>query len=402
MLGDTLTLLTGARHTGYALAAAPTADLPACEALIEAAGKRQAPLLLACHLEHLGPLDTAAGQRFVDGLYDRAQAAPGPVALLLDGLSEADQVGLALHGGFSAAILPDYLLPKAESLAGQAGLALIADVTGDDRLTPDSQTLHRAAALRIHTGSPLPAATLETVVQAADLPVILRPTGLLSDAEVQRSAALGLSAIDCEPDLNATVMVALQGLTHADDLLHLRAEALAAALTRFIDLGGSGGQAIPAPIDIPAYAQALFVQGYTCAEAIFLAFSAAEDYPSAVAQRAAASFVGGMANQGLTCGTLIGGLMVIGAREAHTNPQYKLPRRAARALAVELIQWYQSQQGSTNCRDLLLLDLSDPTQASQFSREQHFGGVCMPLMGQTCAWLVARFKATQSNHDQPV
>ena len=153
-------------------------------------------------------------------------------------------------------------------------------------------------------------------------------------------------------------------------------------------LSDSAGQAQPPPTDIPTYAEELFRSGYSCAEAIFKAFSEAGGYASEVAQRASTMFIGGMSNQGLTCGTLVGALMVIGAQQSDADPGNKPPRQAAQDLGAELIRWYAEQKGPTACKVLLNLDLSDPDQASQFSMDTHFDGVCAPLMRETSEWLL--------------
>lgn len=144
----------------------------------------------------------------------------------------------------------------------------------------------------------------------------------------------------------------------------------------------------PHPIDIPAYAEELYRGGHACAETIFLAFAEAGGYSSEVAQRASSMFLGGMCRQGMTCGALIGGLMVIGAQMSDADPLNKTPRRAAHALGVELIRWYAEQKGATTCKALLNLDLSDPEQAARYSMETHFEGVCVPLVRETSEWLL--------------
>jgi C_GCAxxG_C_C family probable redox protein len=135
----------------------------------------------------------------------------------------------------------------------------------------------------------------------------------------------------------------------------------------------------------------LYRSGYGCTEAVFLAFAEAEGYASDAVQLASSMGLDGLCNQGLTCGTLLGGLLVIGVRAAYVNRAYKAPRRRARALGVELIQWYTQRFGSGVCKQLLQLALSDPAQAKNYQPGGYFDRVCVPMLVEMCEWLVQRF-----------
>ena len=91
-----------------------------------------------------------------------------------------------------------------------------------------------------------------------------------------------------------------------------------------------------------------------------------------------------MAMQGLTCGALTGGLMVIGAAQSHPVPANRLSRDRARKTAARLIHWFEEQQGTTNCRDLLNLDISTPGGMETFAASDLNESRCMPLVEETC------------------
>jgi C_GCAxxG_C_C family probable redox protein len=392
MLASLADLLAAAEHKGYALALVSADDLLAAQALIAQASDQEAPLALLVHTGRLSELSSAESRRLADALREQARMARVPVCPVLAGVTQLNQVAEAVRLGFCAVLLENdeaAFVQESVGLAHQKGLSVVARIR-------DSAISAGPAALLVEMGGAVPLDEVAALCRAAPVPILLRPGAALPAPDLERVLAPGLRGIDCTPMLSEALAVALRERACAPGfdphaLLDLRNSILRETLAACLKVTGSAGQAPYAPIDIPAYAMQLFEQGYTCAEAIFIAFAEAEGYSSEVAHRAATSFIGGIGNQGQVCGTLIGGLMVIGVREAHTNPQHKPPRYAARALAVELLHWYQAQKGSTNCRDLLQLDLSDPEQAGQFSMERHFHGVCMPLMRETSEWLVARF-----------
>jgi C_GCAxxG_C_C family probable redox protein len=139
---------------------------------------------------------------------------------------------------------------------------------------------------------------------------------------------------------------------------------------------------------LPERAEEYFKSGLGCAEAVYQAFSDTYPISSDTVQRIASMYQGGMCLNGLTCGTLVGGLMVIGAHLSSSSPDEKEQRQQAQASGSELINWYQEQQGSTTCAGLLGINLSIPEEAEKFGPGGYLERVCVPLVKETCQWMI--------------
>lgn len=137
--------------------------------------------------------------------------------------------------------------------------------------------------------------------------------------------------------------------------------------------------------------ESLFRQGHTCAEAIYMTFAEIEGYLSLEALRICSMFFGGLCYLGGNCGTLLGGLAVIGARESHTDPAEKALRNQAQSMGVELILWFQEQFGSTDCEEIIDLYFQDQAGEVKSLDGDTMDQLCAPMLRRTCAWLVDRF-----------
>jgi|GEM_PF-266598 len=406
MLATLRDVQLAARQGNYIAAAPHAAGLDIARALIALAERRQAPLIV--QLTPDASLDLRTRRRLIEAVRAEAAAVHVPVVIHCAGAGSLQAVQTAVDLGCASVTLDISGLPYDESTVLAAEASAIAHAAGAqlevllaaEQWTPDhlhefvvktgidallfngysqARTLISESGI-LHGGLDMPCGLVQAPANVP-LPDLLA-AGICRvdisheiDAAVEESLAMALAS--GRLGINMLVMLQVNAACHAVDT----------ALTRL----GSAHRTPPRVIDIPAYAERLYRDGYSCTEAVFRAFAEAEGYPSDVLQRAASLFLGGMCNQGLTCGTLIGGLMVIGAREAHVHPAYKRPRRAARALGVELIRWYITEKGSTACAQLLNLDLADPEQGARYYPEGYFDRVCVPLVRATCEWLVERF-----------
>lgn len=78
---------------------------------------------------------------------------------------------------------------------------------------------------------------------------------------------------------------------------------------------------------------------------------------------------GGLVAQGHVCGTLLGAVMVLGAKLRY---EYKLPSADAEALVKKFIQEFQARNGSTECRDIV-----GKLEPERFER------ICRPMVHDT-------------------
>ena len=104
----------------------------------------------------------------------------------------------------------------------------------------------------------------------------------------------------------------------------------------------------------------LFMEGYNCAQAVFLAFCDKTGIAPAQAAKIAAPFGGGMGRMREVCGAVSGMLMVAGTLYGYDTPEKGEKKKAHYALVQDLEEQFRQQAGSIVCRDILKNPPSDP------------------------------------------
>lgn len=105
--------------------------------------------------------------------------------------------------------------------------------------------------------------------------------------------------------------------------------------------------------DHAAKAEALFLEGYNCAQAVFCAFEDVTGLPREAAARLSSSFGGGMGRLREVCGAVSGALMALGAARGYADPQDPEQKAAHYRLVQEFARRFQAENGSIVCRELL-------------------------------------------------
>lgn len=103
-------------------------------------------------------------------------------------------------------------------------------------------------------------------------------------------------------------------------------------------------------------ARELFLEGYNCTQAVFLAYSDLFDIEAQFAARISASFGGGMGRLREVCGTVSGMLLIAGFMEPFDNPTDKGAKTRNYTLVQELAENFRRKNGAIVCRELLGLD----------------------------------------------
>lgn len=137
-----------------------------------------------------------------------------------------------------------------------------------------------------------------------------------------------------------------------------------------------------------ARAEALFLEGYACSQAVLLAYARQLGLADDVAAGVASAFGGGMARNGWTCGALTGALMAIGVRAGNRAADDVTRKEDAYARANTLLARFVQEHGATECRALLRLDISDPAQRQAASDAGLFKTLC-PRFVRSAAALLA-------------
>ena len=100
-------------------------------------------------------------------------------------------------------------------------------------------------------------------------------------------------------------------------------------------------------------AKELFLKGYNCAQAVFVAFSDVTGIDEEQAFLISTSFGGGMGHTGEACGAVTGMFMAIGAILGYTDPTDADAKKKHYALIKELSDEFKSEFGETRCPELL-------------------------------------------------
>lgn len=100
-------------------------------------------------------------------------------------------------------------------------------------------------------------------------------------------------------------------------------------------------------------AQALFLQGYNCAQSVFCAFCDQTGLSEGEAARLASSFGGGMGRMREVCGAMSGAFLTLGALRGYDDPTAQEEKKAQYAAVQALAARFREKNGSILCRELL-------------------------------------------------
>ena len=123
-------------------------------------------------------------------------------------------------------------------------------------------------------------------------------------------------------------------------------------------------------------ALAVFLDGFSCAQAILSVYGERSGLDRGTALRVAGAFGAGMARTGETCGSVTGALMVIGLRHAKTRAGDDDSRERCYALAQEFVDAFRGRNGTLLCRTLLGADVSTPEGIAAVRERDLFRTVC--------------------------
>lgn len=100
-------------------------------------------------------------------------------------------------------------------------------------------------------------------------------------------------------------------------------------------------------------AKELFLEGYNCAQSVFLAYSDLTPFDEKVAATVAAPFGGGMGRLREVCGAVSGMTMVAGFLYPNFDPADSQSKKENYAVVQELAEKFRKENGAIVCRELL-------------------------------------------------
>lgn len=135
-------------------------------------------------------------------------------------------------------------------------------------------------------------------------------------------------------------------------------------------------------------AASLFAQGFSCSQALLLAFAPRFGLDLSVAARIASPFGGGMARQGKVCGAVAGAIMVLGLQAGNATAEDRASKEAMYERVRALMACFADTHGSTECRQLTGYDLTTPEGYAAATQAGVFTERC-PAFVRTAAALAA-------------
>ena len=108
------------------------------------------------------------------------------------------------------------------------------------------------------------------------------------------------------------------------------------------------------------YAAELFFKGYSCAQAITVAFCDVTGLTEEFSAKMISSFGGGMGRMREVCGAVSGMLAVAGLLYGYADPEDDAAKKAHYALVQDLAGQFREKAGSIICREILKNPPSDP------------------------------------------
>jgi C_GCAxxG_C_C family probable redox protein len=119
-----------------------------------------------------------------------------------------------------------------------------------------------------------------------------------------------------------------------------------------------------------------FNEGFSCSQAVFLAYAEELGLDREAALKIAGPFGGGMGRLAETCGAVSGALMAIGLKYGATEAADTEAKEKTYALVREFVDRFQARHGSIVCRELLGWDISTPAGHEVAKYRQLFSTLC--------------------------
>lgn len=128
-------------------------------------------------------------------------------------------------------------------------------------------------------------------------------------------------------------------------------------------------------------AEALFREGYNCAQAVFCAYADDLGIDLQTAAQMVSPLGGGMGRLREVCGTVSGALMVIGQLYGYGTPDKGAAKARLYAIEQEFARRFAAENGSYICRELLGLSAgpSSPTpeaRTAEYYRKRPCPALC--------------------------
>lgn len=133
-------------------------------------------------------------------------------------------------------------------------------------------------------------------------------------------------------------------------------------------------------------AHAKFLDDYACSQAIFSEYCKDFDLDPKIALSISAGFAGGM-RMGKTCGAVTGALMVLGLKYIGQQPETPEGRQKVYEAVTKFTKRFHEINGSTDCKELLSVDISTSTGLQLAKEKNLFRTVCPKFITDSASLL---------------
>ncbi|MFA4860346.1 C-GCAxxG-C-C family protein [Methanoregula sp.] len=131
-------------------------------------------------------------------------------------------------------------------------------------------------------------------------------------------------------------------------------------------------------------AEALFREGFSCAQAVSLAFAGDYGIDRETVLKLSCALGGGMGHTDNTCGAVTGALLVIGMKYGRTRVDDMAAKEKTYAVTKEFMAEFQHRNPSLRCTDLLGYNLSSDRELALAKEKGAFKAKC-PFLVRSAA-----------------
>ena len=151
-------------------------------------------------------------------------------------------------------------------------------------------------------------------------------------------------------------------------------------------------------------AKQLFLEGFNCSQAVFLAFSDKFDMDYETAMKLSSSFGGGIGRLREVCGAASGMFMVAGMLYGYDKPNDYEAKKTHYARIQELAKYYEESNGSGSivCRDILGISGRDNPAPEKRSSEYYKNAHVLSLSQQLQLLWNSILQNTQSYNNKKI
>ncbi len=136
----------------------------------------------------------------------------------------------------------------------------------------------------------------------------------------------------------------------------------------------------------PDLAEAKFMEGYNCAQAVLFSFCAELGLNADSALKLSCGFGGGMGRQGEVCGAVSGGILAIGLKFGRGENDTRAEMDLTYSKVREFMNRFSAKHGTCSCRELLSgCDLTTPEGQAYFKNNECYNLICRPCVRDAAA-----------------